>query len=131
MFEPVSTLTYRRLNPMAQALIVVCPEGPRFADVETRWKDRAAAVIHDSIAAMRDVVRDLLHNPQIRAIVFDGDCCCRDAYDKLWLDGPSTDFKIDAEHIDLIRRFVDLYDDDFGYRGPQQPFWPLRIKYLE
>lgn len=131
MFEPVSTLTYHRLNPKAQAIVIVCPVGPRYKDAEERWKDRAAAIIDDAIAAMHCVVRDLLANPQIRAIVFDGDCCCREAYDKLWLGETKVDWKIDLEHLQLVRQFVDLYDDDFGHLGPQQPFWPLRIKYLE
>lgn len=131
MFVPVSALTYKRLNTKAQALVVVCPEGPRAPDAEDRWKDRAVAIVHDSVLAMRDVVRDLLANPQVRAIVFDGDCCCRDAYDRVWLGETPVDWKIDREHLQLVRQFVDLYDDDFGHRGPQQPFWPVRIKYLE
>lgn len=130
MFEPVSRLPYVRLNPMAQALVVACGHGSCKAAATDGWKDRACAVIDDG-ASLRDVVRDLLANPQIRAIVFDGDCCGREAYDKFWDGETPAGWNIDEEHLVLVRRFVDLYDDDFGHRGPQQPFWPLRIKYLE
>ena len=131
MFQPVSGLTYRVLNPRAQALVVVCPVGERFKGAEDRWRDRACAVIHDTGKILRDVVRDLLANPQIRSIVFDGSCCGRDAYARFWDGETPAGWNIDEEHVTLVRRFVDLYDDDFGQRGPQQPFWPVRIRYLE
>jgi acetone carboxylase gamma subunit len=131
MFQPISGLTYRMLKTEGQALVVVCPCGPQFIGVEDRWLTRAAAVIHDAKAVMREVVRDLLHNPQIRSIVFDGACCCRAAYTDFWAGALKPEWNIDEEHLALVRRFVDLYDDDFTYHGPPPPFWPLRIKYLE
>ncbi len=131
MFQPVSDLEYLRLEPKAQALVVVCYVGPRFKEARERWKSRACAVINDSAQNLRDVVRDLLANPQIRSIVFDGDCCGRDAYARFWDGETPAGWNIDEEHVTLVRRFVDLYDDDFCHRGPQQPFWPARIRYLE
>lgn len=130
MFQPVSAIEYHRLNDKAQAVVIVCPIGPRAKDAPERWKDRAVGLVNDSITLLPDLLRDLLANPQIRAIVFDGDCCCREGYDKFWLGESSLEVKIDDEHITLIRQFVDLYDDDFMHKGPQAPFWPTRIKYL-
>lgn len=86
-------------------------------------------MIHDAENALRDIVRDLLANPQVRAIVFDGPVCSRHAYDTFWRSEDDPGWGIEMEHITLVRRFVDLYDDDLGMKGPMQPFWPARINY--
>jgi hypothetical protein len=132
MWRPVSALTYRALDPNAQAIVVCCPvtSGP-FADFDDRWRPRAAAVIHDSPLIVRDVVRDLLANPQIRAVAFVGECCGRSAYAEFWEGIKVPPWGIDGEHVALVRQFVDLYDGDFALRGPQQPFWPSRVMYLQ
>lgn len=131
MFTPVSSLSYRLMEPTAQALVVACPLRLDKQALEERWGRRAAAQIHDSSKIVRDVVRDLLANPQIRVVVFDGPACGRAAWDAFWLGKDFPDWKIDHEHLALVRQFVDLYDDDFGTKGPMQPFWPVRIRYLE
>lgn len=100
-------------------------------DVCEKWKDRACAVIHDSSEIVRDVVRDLLANPQLRVVVFDGPACGRASWDDFWYGERYPEWGIDREHLALVRQFVELYDDDFGIRKPLQPFWPLRIRYLE
>ncbi len=96
-----------------------------------RWKERGAALIHDSATILRDIVRDLLANPQVRAIVFDGPVCGRNLYDEFWFGSADPGWRIDLEHLQLVRQFVDLYDDDCGIKSPMQPFWPARIMYLE
>lgn len=132
MWRPVSGLSYRALDPNAQAIVVCCPMiAELFTDFDNRWRPRVAAVIHDSPLIVRDVVRDLLANPQIRAVVFAGKCCGRWAYAEFWEGTKVPPWGIDGEHITLVRQFVDLYDDDFMLRGPQQPFHPSRIMYLE
>lgn len=132
MWRPVSTLTYRALDPSAQAIVVRCPvTAEPFADFDDRWRTRAAAVIHDSPLIVRDVVRDLLANPQIRAVAFAGECCGRSAYAEFWEGTMVPPWGIDGEHVALVRQFVDLYDGDFALRGPQQPFWPSRVMYLQ
>lgn len=122
--------TLWRLNPLAQSIVVANPSQSS-EDLRTRWKDRAAFVMWDDCCILHDVVRELLYNPQIRSIVFDGNPECAELFRRFWRNEVDVVWKIDAEHLQLLRHFVDLYDDDFGYRGPQQPFWPLRIKYLE
>lgn len=99
--------------------------------IKERWKERGVALLGDSGRYLRDVVRDLLANPQVRAIVFDGDACCRDAYDTFWLSDDDPGWRIDGEHLKLVRQFVDLFDDDCGIKAPMQPFWPARIMYLD
>lgn len=130
MFTPVSKLGYQLLEPTAQAIAVhastLSPDA-----VRARWFRRAAASIEDGQAVVRDVVRDLLANPQIRIIVFDGAVANRGAWDDFWLGNDFPDWRIDHEHLALVRQFVDLYDDDFGVNGPMQPFWPARVRYLE
>ena len=101
----------------------------RDTELRQRWGGRACAVIGDSSKYLRDVVRDLLANPQIRIVVFDGAACGRDAYDAFWRASDDPGWRIEPEHISLVRRFVDLYDDDFKISGPMQPFWPARIMY--
>jgi hypothetical protein len=77
-----------------------------------------------------DLVRDLLANPQIRAIVFDGPGTGVQVIRDFWTsrDIPKT-WYINAEHIMLVRQFVDLYDEDCG-SPVMQPFWPKRLKYM-
>jgi hypothetical protein len=103
----------------------------RDAEIKERWATRAAAMINDSGSYVRDVVRDLLANPHVRAVVFDGVVCCRGAYDKFWLGENIPAWRIDNEHQNLVRQFVDLYDDDCMWKDTPQPFWPQRVRYLE
>lgn len=134
MLRTITSLPERgafwRLNPTAQAIVVASPTIDPSTLAE-RWKDRAAFAMWEDAAILRDVVRELLHNPQIRAVVLDGQPACSDAFRAFWDDETPVDWRIDEEHLRLVRQFVDLYDDDFAHRGPQQPFWPLRIKYLQ
>ncbi len=130
MFRPVSKLPYRVVSRSAQALLIRRPPGGLLADDLSFWDGRVAACLSDLDAAnLRDVVRDVLNNPQIRAIVFAHEPVCRSAYAAFW--GGSCGLEgIDDEHITMVRQFVDLYDDDFVLRGPQQPFSPTRVMYL-
>jgi hypothetical protein len=136
MWKPVSGLAFRALNPSTQAIAVVGLDLSReLADqlgpkVE-KWKERVAALYAlGSPIAVRGVVRDLLANPQVRVVVFDA---CPDVY--RWFlatwRGDTPVPGIDDEHVSLVRQFVDLFDGDFMLRGPQQPFHPSRIMYLE
>lgn len=131
MFDPVSTLPYRRLAPEAQVLVVACPVRHGWAALEARWATRACAVLADATPYVRDVVRDLLANPQLRVIVFDGPICGRAAWEQAWGAGDAATWRFDAEHIQLVRQFVSLYDDDFRAKTTLQPFWPVRIRYQE
>jgi len=72
---------------------------------------------------MVDVFRDVLANPQIRAIVLIQDSgAFRDAW-----NGPQEG--IPEEHLSVARRFVDLYDEDCGIHDALPPFWPKRLIY--
>lgn len=128
MWKPVSALDYEPLYKRGQILVVTCPMLKR--DVN-RWRDRAVAIVGDSSRYLRDIVRDLLANPQVRAIVFDGPACGRTAYDAFWAGEDTPEWRIETEHLKLVRRFVDLYDEDCGIRSPMQPFWPARISYYD
>lgn len=131
MWQPVSKLEYQPLNPTGRVLVVTCPLQPPATPVHARWAARAVAVVGDSQRYLRAVVRDVLANPQIRAVVFDGPCCGRAAYHAFWTGTTDPGWRIDKEHLDLVRQFVDLYDDDCHWRTPPQPFWPVRIAYTE
>ncbi len=136
MFRPVSTICYRTLNPMAQAIAVISVDPvdkikTRLEDAIERWQDRTAGLyaLGSSPAAVRDVIRDLLANPQVRAVVFDACPEVHRRFFAVW-DGSDVPRAIDDEHVTMVRQFVDLYDDDFSLRGPQQPFSPIRVMYL-
>jgi hypothetical protein len=131
MWRPVSKVDYTPLEPKGQILVVSCPLSPRWPGVLERWKGRACAAVGDSAKFVRDVVRDILANPQVRAIVFDGEACGRAEYDAFWSGSPRPAWRIDDEHLTLVRQFVDLYDDDCGMRVGAQPFWPTRVMYIE
>lgn len=127
----MSRLGYQPLNPQAQVLVIICPMQQRDEVLKERWRERAVALLEDTAQHLRDIVRDLLANPQVRAVVFDGEVCCRDAFDAFWLGEAKPTWHIDDEHLTLVRQFVDLYDDDCGIKAPMQPYWPARIQYLD
>jgi hypothetical protein len=127
----VSKIAYTPLAEEGRLLVVVPAASLQDGALHTRWSGRAAAILSDTTTSLRDVVRDLLANPQIRAVVFEGVCCSRPAYDLFWTDSQDPGWRIDKEHLALVRQFVDLFDDDCSWRTPPQPFWPMRIAYLE
>lgn len=131
MWKPQSRLDYLPLNPKGQLIVVSCPMTTSKPVIQARWNERACAWIGDSGKYLRDIVRDILANPQVRAIVFDGPVCGRPTYDKFWLGSEDPGWRIDLEHLNLVRQFVDLFDDDCMWRVPPQPFWPARIMYLD
>lgn len=127
----MSKLSYVPLCETGHVLVIRCPMEPRDDELRDKWASRAVALLDDSSRYLRDVVRDLLANPQVRAIVFDGPACGRDAYDAFWLGANKPEWRIDNEHQDLVKGFVDLYDDDCMWKESPRPFWPVRIMYLE
>ena len=131
VWKPVSTIEYLSLKPTGQILVVACPLTRDADAVRARWSERGCSIAPDTGMFLRDVVRDLLANPQVRAIVFDGPACGRVAYDEFWAGAAKPEWRIDNEHLQLVRQFVDLFDDDCGFKTAYQPFWPSRIMYLE
>lgn len=128
MFQPTSPLAYRFLRPEGQAIVLL---GRDAAPDSPGWEPTACAALVGRSGIVRDVVRDLLANPQVRALVFVGEVEGRAE----WTDffegtGPSLE-GIDAEHVQLVRQFVGMYDDLFLTKDAMQPFWPVRIRYLE
>lgn len=125
MFRPASKLPYQLLAPDAQVLVVTeHPEAPE------RWAKHACALLFIVGGRVRDVVRDLLYNPHVRAVVFFGPCKDREAFDGFWSGTTDTSsWAIEDEHLTLVRQFVDLFDEDYVVRRPLQPFWPARIYY--
>lgn len=129
MWQPVSRLEYLLLDPSAQALVVACPRQVGVPELRRRWASRAVAVVGDSSMFLKDVVRDLLANPQIRVVVFHGSACGRAAYDAFWRSTDDPGWGVALDHLTLVRQYVDLYDDDFLLKAPMAPFWPERIRY--
>jgi len=130
MFEPVSALAYQHLNKDAQAL-VVCAAGADPDAVRVKWGARAAAALADDACELQAVVRDLLANPHIRVVVFDGAPRGRDAWVAVWRGDALPAWPIQREHVQLVRQFVDLYDDDFLIKTVLPPYWPARIRYAD
>lgn len=132
MFQPVSQIPYHVLDKNQQILIC-CLEGEHTReDLLVRWANRAAATFaFSSDSDLCDVVRDILANPQIRAIVFDGSGPAENVFHAFWRREADPGWKINEEHLELVRQFVDLFNDDCRFHKPQQPFWPQRLKYQE
>lgn len=132
MFEPVSKISYHVIDGDRQ-ILVCCLEGDNTReDLVTRWKDRAVATFSFTESSdLCDVVRDLLANPQIRAVVFDGRSSAEDTFHAFWSRTTTPTWQINGDHLELVRQFVDLFNDDCGFHKPQQPFWPQRLKYQE
>ena len=133
MWKPVSKVDYATLTPRSQILIVSCPLRERALDLVQRWRDRACAIAPDSSKILRDVVRDLLANPQVRAIVVPTapPVVARSTTPSLGRRRAADTWRIDEEHLALLRGHVDLYDDDFSMKVPAQPYWPARIAYTD
>lgn len=130
-FQPVSAIDYLVLVPDGQVLVCSLDTVPTTASLVDKWQGRAAAIFSfaegDDVI---DVIRDILANPQIRALVLDGDGAGASKIREFWSNASvSSKQGIPQESLDLVRRFVDLYDDDCGFKGPRQPFWPKRMKY--
>lgn len=96
-----------------------------------KWGTRACAIAPDSDKFLRDVVRDLLANPQVRIVLFDGPICGMQGYLDFWQGARRPQWRIDEEHLQLVRQFVDVYYDDCSLKVQAQPFWPARIVYTD
>ena len=131
MFEPASNLEYVFLDKNAQAIIVACPLRTKLVDLKATWDKRATAIVGDSSQFLPSLVRDLLANPQIRMLCFAGEACGREAYTTFWSSREDPGWSIDLEHLNALRQFVDLSDDDFSMKMAHQPWWPKRLIYKE
>lgn len=132
MFKPVSHIAYTRLDDNKQFL--VCTLSSPAADPQkvSRWRGRACAIFEFPPGALLvDVVRDLLANPQIRAIVFDGEGTTRGVFKAFWERQTPLKCAIREDHLNMVRQFVDLYDDDCSIIKLLPPYWPKRLLYLE
>jgi hypothetical protein len=129
MFEPISRIAYHVLN-LDKQLLVCTLSTPWRAEQVKKWGRRAAASFEfDTGSDVLDVIRDLLANPQIRAIVFDGTGPMRVGFDIFWETGRCNYGNIAPHHLTVVRQFVDLYDGDCDLREPLPPFWPERLRY--
>ena len=131
MFRPVSSTEYVLLDPNAQAIIVACPMRTKLPALLETWSKRAVGIVGDSEQYLPGLVRDILANPQIRVVCFVERACGREAYDAFWSGTGDPGWGIDLEHLNLVRQFVDLRDDDFTMKLAHQPFWPTRLIYKE
>jgi len=121
VFQPVSRVSYLRCTEDKQVLVCSCDPAQPLELLLPVWKSRAVALFH--FTEIGDVFRDVLANPQIRAVVLLGDATnFREAWSKPY-DG------LPEEHLSVVRQFVDLYDEDCGIYGPLPPFWPKRLVY--
>jgi hypothetical protein len=132
VFQPVSQVSYHVIDGDKQILVCSLEGDHRRSGLLERWKTRALATFSFTEADdLCDVVRDLLANPQVRAIVFDGSSPVEATFRAFWTRQIAPAWKINEEHLELVRQFVDLFNEDCGFHKPQQPFWPQRLKYQE
>lgn len=132
MFQPVSRVAYHMLSKDKQILVCALEGGHTHTELLTRWRERAAATLSFSTSdSLTDVVRDLLANPQIRAVVLVGAPEKASAFQDFWQRKVPLKGDIKEDHQELVRQFVDLFTDDCNFHKPQQPFWPQRILYRE
>lgn len=130
MFHPISTHPYHFLDRDRQILVCTLSQPRDAASVVEKWKGRAAASFaFEPGDDLMDIVRDLLANPQIRIIVFDGAGPARIVF-QAFKDGGDLHLQgVAQNHVDAVRQFVDFFDEDCGIRDALQPFWPTRLKY--
>jgi len=129
MFKPVSETEYSLLVPVQQRLVCSLDDPPNALHLREKWGERACAIFSFKASdSLYDLVRDLLANPQVRTIVFDGEGAGRQVIGDFWHSTDHPDWDIPSDHVSLVRQFVDLYDGDCG-GGVMQPFWPKRLTY--
>ncbi len=127
MFKPVSTTEYLLLSPLQQRLVCSLDDRHDTPRLHKKWAKRACAIFaFDRNSALVDIVRDILANPQLRIIVFDGTGDGRQVLHDFWRNKDNPAWGIPPDHLSLVRQFVDLYDEDCGGQV-MQPFWPERL----
>jgi len=129
MFQPVSTTAYCLLDETQQRLVCSLDDPHNAPRLQEKWAKRACAIFSFKPPdTLYELVRDLLNNPQVRMIVFDGEGPGRQIIQDFWDSRDFPKWGIAAEHLTLVRQFVDLYDEDCGGQV-MQPFWPKRLAY--
>jgi len=127
-FEPVSDIRYVHLCAGRQVLVCTLGRAADDPKVMAAWKDRAAAIFASATGEeFGGLVRDLLANPQIRALVLMGEGEGGRVIRRFWKHGGPVG-GIEQQQLELVRAFVDLFDEDCGIHAALQPFWPKRIR---
>src|SRR5262245_49101745 len=110
-FKPVSDIRYVHLCAGRQILVCALDRAADGPGVVATWKDRAAAVFQAKTGEeLGGLVRDLLANPQIRAVVLVGDGEGGPVIRRFWEYGGPVG-GIERQQLELVRSFVDLFDD--------------------
>lgn len=132
MFHPVSDISYLTGDPDAQVLVCSLALSKSRPELLSKWQGRAAAFFEFTDASkFSALVRDLLANPQVRALVIDGDGD-RAVFDGFWRGTDALAIPgVAPHHIELVRHYVTLFDDDCGILRPLRPYWPHRLRYTE
>lgn len=129
MFKPVSPTVYCLLDETQQRLVCSLSDPHDAPRLQKKWAKRACATFSFKPPdTLYELVRDLLANPQVRAIVFDGEGPGRQVIQDFWCSKDVPEWGIAPDHLALVRQFVDLYDGDCGGQV-MQPFWPKRLTY--
>jgi hypothetical protein len=129
MFSPVSKLRYLPAKPDAQILVCTFSNNTVMR-THAAWCTKAAAVfkLHNR-EEIGWLVEDLLANPHVRALCFIEQGPLRDAVAAVWRGERPPGCRVTDEHLTLVRQFVDLFDEDCGYRVTQFSYWPEPIRY--
>lgn len=126
MFEPVSDLKYLHLE--ADRQIIVAASGDVQAAAE-KWKGRAAAAFRFTAKSdLTKLAADLLANPHIRAIVLFDDGPGTNRIQRFWETREGLPpGALEEWLVELVVRWVDLFDEECCINLPLPPFWPERI----
>jgi hypothetical protein len=130
VFEPVSDIEYLIVSPDAQVLVCTLADSKKRPALLPKWQGRAAAFFEFHAATdLPSLIRDLLANPQIRVVVVDG-AGARVALDDFWHGTEVVHVPgVALHHVELVRHYVNLFDEDCRLFGPLPPYWPHRLRY--
>lgn len=140
-FVPICTdIDYLSGNDRKKQILVCTLSDPRLYAINN-WVDKSAAIFELTRDLQLDaLIRDLLANPQIRALVIDGEGQARALLEMFWgghIDqlisrGPRGMFAgIPREHLDLVRMHVGLYNNEFVLTRPMLPYMMKPLKYTK
>jgi len=127
VFEPVSGVEYKFDKANSQSLIGTFDLEK--AAATPRLRGVAAAFFIPKPGGLRDLVRDLLHNPHIRSIIFvPGLGNGVDEIVDFWTR--KTELRgLLPEYAEVIRASVALYDGEYHQTGVLPPYLKGRVKW--
>lgn len=112
--------------------ILVCTLGSPRLDKVNKWRAKGAAIFElTELSQLNSLLKDLLANPQIRALCLDGDGFMKQVLQAFWTGQNPKETDISDDHLTLIRQGVSLFEEDCNILLFTPPYLMKPITYEE